>query len=64
VPQGRAGLIVLGGLTPLSAVEEAGIHTHNRALTGLFEFSHLLPYQHLPLVAGLPQARDSAACAK
>lgn len=53
VPQGRAGLIVVGGLSPLAAVEESGIGTHNRALTGLFEFSQLVPYQQLPaLVAG------------
>ena len=51
VPQGRAGLIVVGGLSPLAAVEEAGIPTDNHALTGLFEFKDLMPYQELATLA-------------
>ena len=47
VSEGRAGLVVLGGLNPVAAVEEAGIPTHNKALTGMFEFERLVPYQEL-----------------
>lgn len=53
VPEGRAGLVVLGGLNPLAAVQEAGITTKNKALTGLFEFERLAPFRELPtLVRG------------
>ncbi|MFP4056296.1 MAG: DUF128 domain-containing protein [Candidatus Brocadiia bacterium] len=56
VPQGRAGLVVVGGLNPLAAVEEAGIPTHNTALTGLFEYASLVPYDQLqaPAAGGRP----------
>lgn len=47
LPQGRAGLIVVGGLAPLAAAHEAGIPTENHAMTGLFEFTDLVPYQRL-----------------
>ena len=60
VPHGRAGLIVVGGLSPLSAVEEAGIPTHNRALTGLFEFSQLVPYEQLPALVEEAAMREAA----
>jgi len=44
VHEGRAGLVVVGGLNPLAAVEESGIPTRNKALTGTFDFAHLVPY--------------------
>jgi len=47
VAQGRAGLIVVGGLSPMSAVEESGIPTHNMAMNTLFEFENLIPYNDL-----------------
>ncbi len=47
VAQDRAGLIVVGGLSPLSAVEESGIPTHNLAMNTLFDFEKLIPYTHL-----------------
>ena len=53
VAQGRAGMIVVGGLNPLAAAEEAGIPTHNRALTGLFDFDKLVAYQDLNALDGL-----------
>jgi len=59
VPEGRAGLIVIGGLNPLAAVYESGIDTHNKALTGLVDFAELVEYTELrarvgalPLTAG------------
>ena len=54
VPEGRAGLIVVGGLNPLAAVHEAGIETHNKALTGLVDFTELFDYTELPARLGLP----------
>jgi hypothetical protein len=41
VRQGRAGLVVVAGLNPLAAVQEAGIPTENRALARLCEVSAL-----------------------
>ncbi len=48
VQEGRAGLVVVGGLNPLAAVEEAGIPTRNKALTCLYEFERLISFRELP----------------
>jgi len=45
MPEGRTGMIVAGGLNPISAVEEAGIPTTNHAMHGLVEFERFRPYQ-------------------
>jgi hypothetical protein len=37
----KAGVVVVGGLNPVAAVEEAGITTRSRAMSTLFEYSHL-----------------------
>ncbi len=47
VLQGRTGLIVVGGLNPLGAVEEQGIETENMAMGTLFPFEHLHHYDSL-----------------
>jgi len=47
VSEGRAGMIVSGGLNPLAAVEESGIATENIAMKGLFQFDQLVPYWEL-----------------
>jgi repressor of nif and glnA expression len=39
VAEGRTGFIVVGGLNPLAAVVEAGIHCELKSLSGLEEFS-------------------------
>jgi len=49
VVEGRAGIIVAGGLNPLAAVEESGIHTENLAMGALFDFSRLMAYQDMNL---------------
>jgi repressor of nif and glnA expression len=59
VHEGRAGLVVVGGLNPLAAVEEAGIPTQNKALTGLFEFEQLVPYERLAAQARPPVTGDA-----
>jgi repressor of nif and glnA expression len=40
----RAGVVVVGGLNPVAAMEEAGIRTDNRAMAALYEYSELLPF--------------------
>ncbi len=45
VSPGRVGLVVLGGLNPLAAVEEEGITTRNRAMGTIIPFEQLVPYQ-------------------
>ncbi|MGW8272350.1 MAG: DUF128 domain-containing protein [Thermodesulfovibrionales bacterium] len=44
VPTGidRAGIVVIGGLNPLAAIEEAGIPTESRAMVGLHSYEHLM----------------------
>ena len=58
VHEGRAGLVVVGGLNPLAAVQEAGIETSNKALTGLFEYDQLLPYEQLGALADTSRRRE------
>jgi HTH-type transcriptional regulator, global nitrogen regulator NrpRI len=52
VSEGRAGMIVAGGLNPLAAVQEAGIGTENMALGTIFEFDRLVPFWELDHFAG------------
>jgi len=47
VQEGRTGVVVPGGLNPLAAVEEVGIHTENRPFSCLFEFARLMDYRDL-----------------
>ena len=51
VSEGRVGMIVAGGLNPVSAVEESGITTENVAMHSLFEFDQLMPFWELINVA-------------
>lgn len=44
---GRTGIVVIGGLNPLAAVEEAGIVTYNRALSTLVDFHELRSFWEL-----------------
>ena len=45
VMEGKAGIVVAGGLNPLAAVEESGIPTENAAMGAMVEFEELLPYE-------------------
>jgi len=47
VPEGRAAMVVVGGLNPLAACEENGIETQNLAMKTLFEFQTLSPFDQL-----------------
>ena len=43
----RVGMILLGGLTPVAAAEEAGIEAENRAMSTLLEYQSLIEFQEL-----------------
>ncbi len=43
----KAGLVVVGGLNPIAAVEEAGIPTINRAMSTLCDYSKLVRFSEL-----------------
>ncbi len=45
VAPARVGLVVVGGLNPLAAVEESGVPTKNRAMGTLMPFEELHPHQ-------------------
>ena len=47
VSEGRVGAIVIGGLNPVSILEEKGIRAPSRALAGLTDFSRLFRYQEM-----------------
>ncbi len=51
VPQGRAGLLVCGGLNPIAAVVEAGISVTSAAMSTLYEYERLVDYHNLELIA-------------
>jgi len=40
----KVGMIIVGGLNPIAAVEEAGIYTDSMAMSTLFEYSKLLTF--------------------
>ncbi len=54
VGQGRAGVVVAGGLNPLAAVQEAGIPTENHALARLCDLTSLRPLTESMDAAGTP----------
>lgn len=49
VPVGvnRVGMVVIGGLNPLAAAEEAGIHSDNRAMSTMYDFEALRSFWEL-----------------
>ncbi|OPY68701.1 MAG: Ribonuclease R winged-helix domain protein [Syntrophorhabdaceae bacterium PtaU1.Bin034] len=47
VSEGRVGAIVIGGLNPVSILEEMGIRAYSRALAGLIDFSRLFRYDEM-----------------
>jgi hypothetical protein len=46
VPVGvdKVGMLVVGGLNPIAAAEEAGIFTESKAMSTLYEYSRLLTF--------------------
>jgi hypothetical protein len=47
VNEGRVGAVVIGGLNPVSILEETGIRAYSRALAGLIDFSRLFRYEEM-----------------
>jgi len=43
----KAGMIIVGGLNPLAALEEAGIQTVSKAMSTLYKFSDLVKFKEL-----------------
>lgn len=43
----RVGVILLGGLNPVAAAEEAGIETENKAMSGIIDYSQLINFWEL-----------------
>ncbi|NLF23509.1 MAG: DUF128 domain-containing protein [Lentisphaerae bacterium] len=46
--EGCCGAVVIGGLNPVSIMEERGEHVIATALSGLLEYGRLFPYTELP----------------
>jgi repressor of nif and glnA expression len=44
VGEGHAGAVVIGGLNPISILEELGHRIESRAMSGLLEYERLFPY--------------------
>ena len=47
VNEGRVGAIVIGGLNPVSILEESGVRAYSRALAGIIDFSRLFRYEEM-----------------
>jgi repressor of nif and glnA expression len=43
----KAGMIIVGGLNPVAALEEAGIPSISKAMSTLYSFSELVPFREL-----------------
>jgi repressor of nif and glnA expression len=64
VPVGidKAGIVIIGGLNPVAVLEEHGIVTESKAMSTLFEYSHLVPFKNIARSAiSLSRPRSSAA---
>jgi len=47
VSMDKAGMIIVGGLNPIAALEEAGIPTVSKAMSTLYKFSELIKFSEL-----------------
>jgi repressor of nif and glnA expression len=52
VSEGSVGAIVIGGLNPVSILEETGVRVYSRAMAGLVDYSKLFRYEDLPRRVG------------
>ncbi len=43
----KCGMIIVGGLNPIAALEEAGISTVSKAMSTLYRFSDLIRFREL-----------------
>ncbi len=49
----KAGIVVVGGLNPVAALEESGIPTESHAMSTLFEYSKLMSFKEVLSGAGV-----------
>ncbi|MDW7773558.1 MAG: NrpR regulatory domain-containing protein [Desulfobulbaceae bacterium] len=47
VPEGRAGIVVIGGLNPVAILEETGTRIQSRAMAGMVEYERLFHYRQM-----------------
>ncbi len=47
VPEGRTGIVVIGGLNPIAILEETGTRIHSRAMAGMVGYERLFHYQEM-----------------
>jgi repressor of nif and glnA expression len=49
VPVGidKVGIVVVGGLNPVAALEEQGIPTESKAMSTLYDYSRLIPFRDI-----------------
>jgi repressor of nif and glnA expression len=49
VPVGidKVGMVVVGGLNPVAALEEKGILTESKAMSTLIDYSRLVPFNSI-----------------
>ncbi|MBW6486977.1 MAG: DUF128 domain-containing protein [Syntrophobacterales bacterium] len=47
VAEGRIGAIIIGGLNPVSILEETGVRAYSRAMAGLIDFNRLFRYEEM-----------------
>jgi repressor of nif and glnA expression len=47
VEPGRAGVVVIGGLNPVAAVQEAGIEVESHAMSTLIDYRNFVPFEDL-----------------
>ena len=43
----KAGMVIVGGLNPVAALEESSIPTESHAMSTLFEYSKLMSYKEV-----------------
>ena len=41
----KSGMVIVGGLNPIAAIEEAGLPTDSKAMSTLYEYSELRPFR-------------------
>lgn len=47
VPEGRVGIVVIGGLNPVAILEETGSRIKSRAMAGMVEYERLFHYKKM-----------------
>ena len=47
VEPNKIGIILIGGLNPVAAAQEAGIEAENRAMSTVMEYQDLIKFQEL-----------------